>query len=264
VDLGLAGRAAIVTGAGRGIGRAIARTLAAEGAHVLLVARGAESLGDAVDEITAAGGTAVALAADLTDPASADAVAARCLDAFGRLDVLVNNAGGSGAPKPLAELTDANWRAGLELNLLAAARLSVACAPTMREAGWGRLVHIGSTSGTRPDVLFAPYSAAKAALANLSVTLSVELAPHGVLSNCIVAGITETEMVQQNAADSAERTGRTTDDVMARMLSRTDPPTGRFGTPDEIASAVAFLASDHASWITGATLSVDGGTLRAL
>jgi NAD(P)-dependent dehydrogenase (short-subunit alcohol dehydrogenase family) len=263
VELGLSGRSAIVTGASTGIGQAIARALAAEGAHLLLVARGAEALAGAVDEITANGGTATGLAIDVTDPSAAVAIADRCLADFGRIDILVNNAGGS-APKPLADLTGDDWSAALELNFTSAARLAVACAPAMRRAGWGRMIHIGSTSGTRPDVLFAPYSAAKAALANLSVSLSTELAGEGVLSNVIVAGITETALVRENAAASAEQVGGTTDEVMARMLARTDPPTGRFGTPEEIASAVAFLASDQAAWITGSTMTVDGGTLRSL
>ncbi|MCU1358322.1 MAG: short-chain dehydrogenase/reductase [Acidimicrobiales bacterium] len=263
VELGLGGRAAVVTGASKGIGRAIAGALAAEGAHVLLVARGAEALDEAVDEILVANGTAVGLVADVTDPGAAAVIVERCLAEFGRLDILVNNAGGS-APKQLTDLTDDDWWADLELNFVSAARLAVACAPVMREAGWGRMIHIGSTSGSRPDALFAPYSAAKAALTNLSVSLSVELSGDGVLSNVVVAGITETELVQENAAASAERAGRTTDEVMARMLSRTDPPTGRFGTPDEIATAVVFLASEQSSWITGSTLTVDGGTLRGV
>lgn len=263
MELGLDGRSAIVTGASRGIGRATARTLAGEGARLLLVARGADALDEVVEEISRDGGTAVAVAADLTEPTAAAVVVQRCMEAFGRLDVLVNNAGGA-RPKALAELTHQDWHEAMELNLFSAARLSVAAAGPMREAGWGRLVHIGSTNGTRPDPLFAPYSAAKAALANLSVTLSVELSPHGVLSNCIVAGITETELVRDNAAATAERTGRSIEEVMARTLARTAPPTGRLGTTEEVASAVAYLASEQAAWISGATFAVDGGTLRAL
>jgi 3-oxoacyl-[acyl-carrier protein] reductase len=262
VDLGLSGRAAIVTGAGRGIGRAIATTLAAEGAHVLLVGRGEERLAEVADEILSAEGEAVAFAADVTDPAAADTIVARCVDAFGRLDVLVNNAGGSEAKKPAA-LTADDWQRAMELNFLSAARLSVAAGAVMREAGWGRIVNIGSTSGRRPDPLFAPYSAAKAALANMTVALSDELCGDGVLVNCVVAGITETELIREQAEITAERTGASAEDVMTKVLARTNPPTGRFGTPREIAAAVAFLASEQSSWITGSTLTVDGGTLRS-
>ena len=263
VDLGLGGRAAIITGASRGIGRCVALTLAEEGAHVLLVARGSDALNQTVDEVRRAGGNAVAMAADVTDPSTAALLVERCVSEFGRLDILVNNAGGGGA-KPMAELTNDDWHREFELNFFAAARLSAACAEIMCSAGWGRLIHISSTSGRRPDVLFAPYSAAKAALANLSVALSVELAPAGVLSNCVIVGVTETELVHDIATATAERTGTTEDSVMARMLARTAPPTGRFGTPSEIAAAVVFLASEQAGWITGATLAVDGGTLRSI
>lgn len=262
MDLGLGGRAAVVTGASRGIGRAVALALAAEGAKVLLCARGRERLDGVAAEVAEAGGEAAVLAVDLTDPAAADEVVAACLGAFGRLDVLVNNAGGA-SPKPLADLTAGDWQAGLEANFLSAARLSVACANVMREAGWGRLVHVASISGREPDPLFAPYGAAKAALLNLSTSLSRAFAGEGVLSSCVVPGVTLTELVEQNAAATADRTGSTSDDVMARMLAHHAVPAGRFGEPGEIAAAVLFLASEQASWITGATLEVDGGTLRS-
>jgi 3-oxoacyl-[acyl-carrier protein] reductase len=200
---------------------------------------------------------------DVTAPEAADAMVAGCLEAFGRLDVVVNNAG-TAAPKPLAQLTAADWQAGLDVNFLAAARLSVAAVPVMRAAGWGRLVHVASTSGREPDPLFAPYSAAKAALLNLSTALSRAFAADGVLSSCVVPGVTVTELVEANAAATAERTGSTPDEVMARMLARQGVAAGRFGRPEEVAAAVAFLAGEPAAWITGATLEVDGGTLRSV
>ena len=236
MDLGLRDRAAIVTGASRGIGRQIALGLAAEGCRLLLCARDADALA---------------------------AVVAECQRAFGRLDVLVNNAGGA-SPKPLHELTADDWQLGLELNFLSAARLAVACAPVMRAAGWGRMVHVASVSGREPDPLFAPYSAAKAALLNLSTSLSRAFAADGVLSSCVVPGVTITELVEANALASAERAGTSADDVMARMLAKHGVAAGRFGRPEEIAAAVVFLASEQASWVTGATLEVDGGTLRSV
>ena len=263
MDLGLHGRAAIVTGASRGIGRRTALALAAEGCQVLLCGRDAAALDVAAGELSAAGGTARTMVADLADPAIANAVAERCTAAFGRLDILVNNAGG-GTPKPLAELTDADWRDGLEVNFLAAARLSIACAPVMSRAGWGRIVHVASTHGREPDPLFAPYAAAKAALISMSKTLSQAFSSTGVLSNCVVPGVTMTELVQANAAAAAARTGSTADDVMARLLAKQRVAADRFGQPEEIAAAIVFLASEQASWITGTTLAVDGGTLRAM
>ena len=259
MDLGLRNRAAIVTGASRGIGREVARALAAEGALVLLCARDAAALAEVADDLD---GRAVAFAVDVTDPDAANAMVAEAQRAFGRLDVVVNNAG-SAEPKPLEDLTADDWHRALELNFLAAARLSVAAVPTMRAAGWGRLVHVASVSGREPDPLFAPYSAAKAALLNLSTSLSRAGAADGVLSSCVVPGITLTELVAANARAAADRSGQTPDEVMAKMLARHDPATARFGTPAEVAAAVLFLASEPAAWITGATLEVDGGTLRA-
>jgi 3-oxoacyl-[acyl-carrier protein] reductase len=261
MDLGLGGRAAIVTGASRGIGRAVAERLAAEGARVLACGRDAAAL----DEVVAAIGAerAVAHVADVTDPAAAPAIASACLDAFGRLDVLVNNAGGA-VPVKLERLTDRDWHDAFELNLFAAVRLAAACAPIMCEAGWGRMVHVASVNGREPDPRFAPYSAAKAALLNVSTSLSQAYAAQGVLSSCVVPGITLTELVAANAAGAADRTGTSADEVMATMLERHRVAARRFGEPEEVAAAVAFLASDAAAWITGATLEVDGGTLRSV
>jgi 3-oxoacyl-[acyl-carrier protein] reductase len=259
MDLGLRDRAAIVTGASRGIGRHVALGLAAEGCRVLLCARDADALAATVAEV---GAHAVGMPIDVTHPDAADAIVAECQRAFGRVDVLVNNAGGA-APKPLSELTAHDWQAGLELNFLSAARLATACAPVMRAAGWGRMVHVASISGREPDPLFAPYSAAKAALLNLSTSLSRAFAADGVLSSCVIPGVTITELVEANALASAERSGTDVEAVMAKMLAKHGVAAGRFGRPEEVAAAVVFLASEQASWVSGATLEVDGGTLRA-
>lgn len=260
MDLGLHGRVAVVTGASRGIGRATSVALAAEGCRVLLCARDRDALDGTVAEL---GDAAVALSVDVTDEGAPAQVLATCLDAFGRLDVLVNNAG-TAEPRPLEHLTTRDWQAALDVHFLAPARLSVACAPVMAAAGWGRLVHVASVSGREPDPLFAPYAAAKAALLNLSTSLSQRYASEGVLSSCVVPGVTHTELVAANAAAAAERSGSTADAVMARLLAKTGVAAGRFGQPGEIAAAIVFLASEQAAWITGATLEVDGGTLRSV
>ena len=259
MDLGLAGRAAIVTGASRGIGRQVALQLVAEGCRVLLVGRDRNALAAVQAE---AGDLTAPLACDVTDPASADLMVAECQGVFGRLDIVVNNAG-QAEPKALVDLTPADWQRSLDVNFLAAARLSIAALPVMQAARWGRLVHVASISGREPDPLFAPYSAAKAALLNLSTSLSRVGASDGVLSSCVIPGVTLTELVRDNALATAERTGRSPEEVMERLLAKSGVAAGRFGRPEEVAAAVVFLASEAASWITGATVEVDGGTLRA-
>ena len=256
MELGLEGRVAVVTGASRGIGRAVALALRGEGCDLVLCARNADALTAVAEEL----GGATVVPVDVTASGAPDAILEA---AGGRVDILVNNAGG-GAPKRIDRLTDDDWRAGFELNLFAAARMAGVVAPGMRAAGWGRIVSIASTYAREPDPSFAVYAAAKAALVNLTKSMSRAWSADGVLATCVVAGVTLTELVEENAAAVAERSGVTPDDVMAEVMARDPVAAGRFATPEEIAGAVAFLASERASWITGAALTVDGGTLRSI
>jgi 3-oxoacyl-[acyl-carrier protein] reductase len=262
VDLGLRDRAAIITGASRGIGRQVALDLAADGCNVVLCARDRAALEGVAAEVDARGSTAVVVPIDVTVTEAADAIVTECQRAFGRVDILVNNAGGALSQR-LDRLNDADWRAGFEVNFFAAARLALACAVVMRDAGWGRIINVASTFGVEPDPVFAPYSAAKAALINLSKSFALQFSSAGVLTNCVIPGVTMTEMVESNAAASAERMGTTKDDVMAKVMAKQHVAAGRFGQPEEISAAILFLASEQASWITGAALAIDGGTLRA-
>jgi 3-oxoacyl-[acyl-carrier protein] reductase len=264
MELGLRDRVAVVTGASRGIGKQIAVDFAREGAHVVLNARSVDALEATALEVEAHGVRAVTVAADLFDPAAAPLVAERALEELGRIDVLVNNMGGGGAPTRLHKLTDADWQDGFELNFFSAVRTTAACLPTMLERGWGRVVHIASTYGVEPGPYFGPYSAAKAALLNYSKNLSRAYSAQGVLSNCVVPGITITEAINDTAAAAAEAQGVTPDEVMAKMMEQDPVAMGRFGETGEVAAAVVFLGSAAASWITGATLAVDGGTLRSI
>jgi len=261
MDLGLAGRVAIVTGGSQGIGREIALTLAAEGADVVLCARRRDPLDATAGEVAALGRQAVAVQADVSTRPGAEAVLSAALERFERVDILVNNAG-KGSPKPLLELTDDDWHASMELNLMSAVRLSLACVPHMRQRGWGRIVNISSRVAREPDAYFAPYAAAKAALINFSKSLANAFSGDGVLTNCVVPGLIRGEAVQQAAERSALATNTTVDEVFEATLRKRPIPAGRVGEPADVAGLVALLASERASWITGSCFTVDGGIVR--
>ena len=191
MDLGLKGRACAVTGASRGIGRDVARRLAAEGASVLLIARGAEELEAAAADCgrhgEAAGGRAEALALDVTEPDAGERIAAAAAEAFGQLDVLVNNAG-TARWRPLEDVPDADWQAAWDLNVMAPLRAMRAAIPGMRERGWGRIVNVSSTAGKRPSAMMPEYSVAKAAELSLSRLVADLYAGDGVIVNAVCPG----------------------------------------------------------------------------
>lgn len=262
MELELAGKVALVTGASRGIGRAISLALAREGAIVMLCARGRRALDDLAGEIGARGGSTAVVAADVSTIEGAQETIEASLERFGRVDVLINNAG-KGSPKPMAELTEEDWRASFELNFMSAVRLSLACVPHMRRQGGGRIINISSRVGREPDPYFAPYAAAKAALINFSKSLATAYSGEGILTNCIVPGLVRTEAVENAAAASAAATGKTVEEVFEATLRKRPIPAGRLGEPEDIAGLVVFLASAHASWITGSCFTVDGGIVRS-
>ena len=261
MDLGLDGRVALVTGGSQGIGREIALLLAAEGADVAVVARRSEPLEHVAGEIESVGRAALPVVADVADPGGARSVLDATLARFGHVDILVNNAG-KGAPKPMLELSDDDWRASIDLNLMSAVRLSLGCVPQMRERGWGRIVNISSRVAREPDPYFAPYAAAKAALINFSKNLANAYSGDGVLTNCIVPGLIRSEAIQESAEASAAATGMTVEEVFAATLRKRPIPAGRIGEPSDVAGLVALLVSERGSWITGACFTVDGGIVR--
>jgi len=265
MDLGLRDRACIVTGASSGIGKATAIALAAEGASELLIARGEEALEQAAVECRQAGAPAVeVLALDVTDAAAGERVASACLERFGRLDVLVNNAGTSAA-RALGELTDADWEQQWELNVMAPMRLMRAAAPAMAERGWGRIVNVCSSSGKRPGQRNVAYSVTKAGQLSLSRAFADAYAKQGVLVNAITPGPVRSElwMAPGGMADQVAAARGTTRDEALQSVA-TGVPLGRFGTPQEIANVIAFLCSEAASNVDGAAWSVDGGTVAVL
>ena len=241
MELGIEGRIAVVTGATRGIGKAVADQLAAEGAHVVRVAR-SEGI-------------------DVTAPDAPLRIAAR---AGGRVDILVNNAGTSEI-KPLDELVDADWYAAFELNVMAPLRLMRHFAPTMAQRGWGRIVNVTSTAGKRPSQTWPAYSVAKAAQLSLSRLHADFWAARGVLVNAVAPGPTGTPLWKGEgglAEQVAARAGGTPEEAIATHAKKV--PLGRFGEPEEVAAVVAFLCSERASWVTGAAWSADGGTFQSM
>ncbi len=255
MDLGLSGKVALVTGGSRGIGRSIALALAAEGCNVAITARGRERLEQTVREIEAAGAEAAGFVLDMADePASAQAVE-QTVEALGRLDILVNNVGGSTGGGTFGEATDDDWAATLDVNLWPAIRASRAALPHMRAQGAGRIIHITSIYG-REQGGPPTYNAAKSAMNSLSKTMARELAPEGITVNAVAPGSIIFPGGGWEQRVQADPEG------MAEFL-RQDFPMGRFGHPEEVAAVVTFLASEQASLVTGACLNVDGGQTRA-
>jgi 3-oxoacyl-[acyl-carrier protein] reductase len=247
MDLGLNGKACIVTGASRGIGAAVARMLAEEGANVLTVSRGGADL-----EL------------DLTEPDAAKQVMLECERRLGGVDVLVNNAGTSHA-KALDELTDEDWRGQWELHVMVPMRLMREAAPRMARRGGGRVVNVSSSSGKRPSLTNAAYSVTKAAELSLSRVFADAWARRGVLVNAVTPGPVKTSLwlAEGGLADQvASNQGISREEALE--AAREKIPLGRFGTDQEIAAAIVFLCSARAANVTGAAWSVDGGTVPVI
>jgi 3-oxoacyl-[acyl-carrier protein] reductase len=269
MDLGLKGRACVVTGASSGIGRETALQLCAEGANVVLVARGEERLAAVTAEVARAaepaGGAAIALALDVTVEDAGERMLAAATESFGALDVLVNNAGAA-KWRDLDEVPDEDWRAQYELNVMAPLRAMRAAIPPMAERGWGRVVNVCSTAGKRPSSAMAEYSVAKAAELSLSRLFADRYAKTGVLVNAVAPGPVEAEMWMEPGGlldESMEMSGATSrGEALAEAGSKR--PIGRLAQPEEIASAIVFLCSERASYVAGAAWSVDGGTVQVI
>ncbi len=270
MDLGIAGRVALVTGGSRGIGAAIALELAREGADVALCARGAAGLEETAQQIAALGRHVIAVPADLTTADGVQIVVDAVLAQLGRVDILVNNVGGAGGPGGFFNLRDEHWQFAWNLNVMAAVRFSRALLPGMIARRWGRIINIASTSAREPDIVVVHYNSAKAGLLALSKTLANAHSKDGVLVNCVSPGTTRTPALEKSAAkrliergESIE--GLSPEEIVQRYYGPRRPlPIGRFGVPEDIAGIVAFLASERASWITGAYINVDGGWVKSI
>jgi NAD(P)-dependent dehydrogenase (short-subunit alcohol dehydrogenase family) len=247
----LQGKHAIVTGASRGIGLAIARTLHAHGARVTLMARDAEALRAAALEL---GGEANWQVADVTDQASVTDAFAR----VGSADILVNNAG-QAASSPFMKTDAALWQRMLDANLNGAFRCIQAALPAMLDAGWGRIVNVASTAGLTGYRYVAAYCAAKHGLVGLTRALALELASKGITVNAVCPGYTETGIVQEAVANIVRKTGRSPDAARAELAAAN--PQGRLVKPEEVAHAVAWLCMPDAAAMNGQAIAVAGGEL---
>ena len=254
----LKGKTAIVTGGGRGIGRAIARRFAAEGAAVLLAARTASELEAVAKEIEAGGGRAAWLTADLTREADCERVVAAAREKLGGVHILVNNAGDYGPVKPVEEITPPEWDAVIAVHLRAAYLLTRLVLPEMYARGSGVILNISSLSAKAAFAWGSPYAAAKAGLLGLTRVVAAEAARKGVRVNALCPGpVAETKMSKDLGRVLAERLGVSPEQQLAQFVDGILQ--GRPQTADEIAAAALFLASDQASAITGQSLNVDGG-----
>lgn len=260
MDLQLTDKVVVVTGAASGIGQATARLLTEEGAVVVGVDR------DPVDAGLGTRGTAVQ--ADLTDPVTPARTIATVLEQHGRIDALVNNAGGLQARTSFLDITDEQWLATFELNFHAARRMSRATVPAMLDSGGGSLVHVGSDSARLPEIGNMDYAAAKLPLLALSTSLATEFSPQGVRSNVVVSGPTRTPLYDRPGGfgdQAAELWNTDRESAITRMVTEIRPLlTGRIGQPDDVAQVVAYLVSPLSRQVTAAEWDVDGGALRQI
>ncbi len=267
MEPGLKGKVVLVTGASQGIGRAIAEAFAAEGSRVAITARGADELQKAVREISERSGTEViGIAADASKAADNIRMVDEAVKRFGTVHVLVNNAGGVGAFAAFHDLTDENWLDILNLNVMSAVRASRAVLPYMQKQKWGRIINISSESATQPDGFMPHYNASKAAMNNLTKSLSKAYATDGILVNTVSPAFIMTPLLSNVLQKMANEQGTSLEEAIAHFLANNRPhiEVKRPGEPKEVASAVVFLASEQASFITGTNLRVDGGSVASV
>ncbi|HET9275326.1 MAG TPA: SDR family oxidoreductase [Gemmatimonadales bacterium] len=262
MDLGLRGRVALVAGSSRGLGRALAEELAAEGATLVLCARGAEALDEAARAIGRASNAAVhTVAADLGEPGAGTRVVEEAIARAGRVDILVTNSGGP-PPGSFDGLTPAQWDAAVGLILSAVIEMVRAALPGMRERRWGRILNITSITAKQPVENLMLSNTLRAAVTGFARTLANEVATSGVTVNNILPGFTRTERVTELAEVNAAREGITVAEALARFERQI--PLARLAEPREFAAVAAFLVSERASYVTGQSVAVDGGWIRGL
>jgi 3-oxoacyl-[acyl-carrier protein] reductase len=260
VDLGLDGRVAVITGGSKGLGRAIAEELAKEGAAVAICARHEDEVLRAREELRALGANVHAQAADVTDPGQVRTFIEASAEALGGIDILVNNAGRA-HPGTFETLTDEAWHDDLDVKLFSMIRCSREVLPHLRARGGGRIVNVSAVYGKYPDPAFFATSTNRAACLAFTKALAIELAPENILVNSVNIGFVLTpqwENIHQRRAPDLAR------EEFFGQMAKAEVPLGRFGRPDEVSGIVAFLVSERATYITGASIDVAGGMGRYL
>ena len=254
----LQNRVTLVTGAGRGIGRAVSLALGEQGARVAVTSRSRDQLEKLVGEITAVGGEAIAIVDDLTDRAAPSRIVDQVIERWGPVEILVNNAGvgSSQDPRPLVDYNDDFWDLTMLVNVTVPYRLTKTVLPAMIEKGWGRIINVASIAGKVPTFHGAAYSASKHAVIGLTKVTAAEVAAHGVTANAICPGATRSLMNDKRIEYDAERLG-----VTFEHLEQTATPLGRRLEPEEIATLAVYLASDGAAAVNGQSINVCGGTV---
>lgn len=262
MELGLAGKAALVCGSSAGLGHAIAAALAAEGADVVINSRSAERLEAARGALSEATGARVAIApGDLSDPAAVEEVVAAARAAFGGIHVLVTNTGGPPSG-PFESHSEETWSRAIAQNLESVVNLVRAVLPEMKERGWGRIVNVTSISVKQPVAGLILSNTLRAGVTGFAKTIANEAAPFGVTVNNVLPGYTRTERLVELASAGAARSGGTVEAVYAGWEK--EVPAGRLGEPEELAALAAFLCSEKAAYITGQSIAVDGGWIKGL
>lgn len=262
MDLGLAGRVALVAAASKGLGRAIAEELAAEGARLAICSREAAAIEAAGRAIAAASGAEVlARAADVSRPADVVALVDAALEHFGRVDILVTNSGGPPSG-PFESLDAAAWQRAAEGTLFAPVELTRRVLPGMKDRRWGRILNVTGIAVKQPVDGLMLSNSLRAAVTGWARTLANEVASFGITVNCLMPGYTRTDRVTELARATAKREGVPEAEAVSRWERQI--PMGRLGTPRELAALAAFLASERAGYITGTSIPVDGGWIRSL
>lgn len=262
MDLGLRGKVALVAASSRGLGRAVAEELAREGANLVLCARGAAALHDTADAIrTETGVRVIDITTDLSDPSAIETLAKAAMDGYGRVDVLVTNGGGPPAG-PFESHAPEAWDEAVRQTLDSVVNLTRAVLPGMKQRRWGRIINVTSIAVKQPVDNLILSNTVRAAVTGFARTLANEVATFGITVNNVMPGYTRTQRIDDLAAGNAVLRGITPEEATAVWES--EVPMRRLGEPGEFAAMVAFLASERASYTTGASIPVDGGWIRAL